>query len=121
MNPSDTPHNKPLPSPSYTNQTSLTPRSPAPPYGTEVYELPTSTPTIYGGGHDGLGLTNLQALQEVEAQGDTPNPYPVQKQWSARRRSELPDTAARRADGDAVNHFVVGAGGAEDPQRRQDS
>jgi hypothetical protein len=119
MNSSNTPHAIPLPSPSYTNQTSLTPRSPAPPYDTEVHELPTSTAASNGGGHDGLGLVNLETLQEAEAQGDTPNPYPVQKQWSAKRRSELPDTATRRADGHAGNYSVAEAGGSEDPQRRR--
>jgi hypothetical protein len=96
VNHSESPYAKPFPSPNHTDRTSLTPGSPAPAYGSEIHELSTSTMVSYGAGH-GLGFENLETLQEAEAQSDTPNPYPVQREWSARRRPELPDTAAREA------------------------
>lgn len=91
----------------------LTPESPPPLYGAraidEVHELGASNATGTGDRH-GLGLRaphGLEILQEADAQGDTPNPYPVQREWSTRRLSELPDGPQRQTQWKAVGGGVA--------------
>ena len=83
----------------------------------EIHELSTTNHSSSGNGENhGLGVQS-SGLQEADAQADTPNPFPVQREWSRRRVSELadgPNTGSQRnsrrdtqlRDGDGREHYA---------------